>query len=411
MLAPIRLRHLALAGLLFCTNSSLAHGQSACGQLGVDCTHPSSSSGSSGGSASGANYPAVGEILGLPGSLKRAHEQAKAKKATALNEQGLAAYENGDWSAAEAFFKKASRLNPKSDVISANLAAAQRQIASAQYAQQQRAAAEQQRAAENLLKAQREQQQRIAAEQQRNAENLARARHEEEQRLAAEQQKAAEKLAADQMHPSIQDVSQSPTAAPSSGKLDFSEAQLTQGSQKCTFGTICNPENPNLTSRPAPGVGSDTKAGDQLLSAAATAKNHGDLTANFDVGGAPIAGSLNVPSPSAQTSAAAKLAAQIPIAAQKDEVVKQSMAYYQKLDNEKLDTQVKLAEVQKQIDEIWLFGKGDSTILNAQKSTLNNDLKRYGADQATTQAQIKERVLKIGLPWNESPAPAETPKP
>jgi hypothetical protein len=55
---------------------------------------------------------------------------------------------------------------------------------------------------------------------------------------------------------------------------------------------------PNLT--PAtPGVpGTDTKAGDQLLSAAATAKVNGDLTVNYDQGGAKGAGSLPVPTDS-----------------------------------------------------------------------------------------------------------------
>ena len=82
------------------------------------------------------------------------------------------------------------------------------------------------------------------------------------------------------------------------------------------------------------------------------------------------------------------------------------MAYYQKLDGEKIGTQTKLKEVQKQIDS----HAGDATILNAQKATLSNDLKRYEGDQDKTQAQIKERLVKIGVKWDESPAPAPSDK-
>jgi hypothetical protein len=45
-------------------------------------------------------------------------------------------------------------------------------------------------------------------------------------------------------------------------------------------------------------------------------------------------------------------------------------------------------------------------VLDAQKATLKNDLTHYEADQATTQEQIKKRLVEINLPWSESPAPA-----
>ena len=125
----------------------------------------------------------------------------------------------------------------------------------------------------------------------------------------------------------------------------------------------------------------------------------------FDNVGCRTPDTINIPRP-AQTPGAVELARHIPSPGQKDEVIRQSMAYYQKLDGEKIGTQTKLKEVQKQIDS----HAGDATILNAQKATLSNDLKRYEGDQDKTQAQIKERLVKIGVKWDESPAPAPSDK-
>lgn len=58
-------------------------------------------------------------------------------------------------------------------------------------------------------------------------------------------------------------------------------------------------QNTNTSAGPSTGLafigaGTVIKAGDQLMSAAATARNAGDLTVNYDVGGAAYAGSLPV---------------------------------------------------------------------------------------------------------------------
>jgi hypothetical protein len=62
--------------------------------------------------------------------------------------------------------------------------------------------------------------------------------------------------------------------------------------------------------------------------------------------------------------------------------------------------------VQQKIDS----GNGDTAELSGMKTTLTNDLNRYDADQATTQAQIKKRLLEINLPWNETATPAADAK-
>ena len=81
------------------------------------------------------------------------------------------------------------------------------------------------------------------------------------------------------------------------------------------------------------------------------------------------------------------------------------MAYYEKLDGRKIATQTKLAAVQKQIDS----GAGDAEVLKARQATLNNDLKRYVADQAKTQNQIKTQLKTIKVDWVESPPAAGAP--
>lgn len=73
------------------------------------------------------------------------------------------------------------------------------------------------------------------------------------------------------------------------------EDTKTGDTKKGQFGT--NVSDPKLVGRAAgpATVGTDTKAGDQLLSAAKTAEHGGDLTPNYDAGTAKAAGSLVFP--------------------------------------------------------------------------------------------------------------------
>jgi hypothetical protein len=156
---------------------------------------------------------------------------------------------------------------------------------------------------------------------------------------------------------------------------------------------------PHLKTAPVAVQGSDTKAGDQLLSAAAA---NGNLTPNYDAGGAKSAGSLKIPRVLGQTPGAVDLESHIPAAAKSDKEIQQSMAYYEKLDGRKLDALAKVAAVQKQIDS----GTGDANVLSAQKSTLDNEVKQYEADQQQTTSQIQKRLTTINVPWIESSSPA-----
>jgi hypothetical protein len=212
MVAAISFRHFVIGGALLLgvmSSSVVGHAQLP-PPPPTPCSSGGECNGGGGGSSSGGNYGgAIGEIVGLPGDLIRAHNKAKLKKATAVNEQGLAAYSSGDWAAAAAHFKKALQLNPKDGVIRANLAAAQTQLG---YAEARRMA-ERQSAAENLARAHRAQQQQ-QADRQKAAEAAAQAQREQAQRQQ-------DKIAADNIQRHTETFAHSLSAAPSPDGLDF----------------------------------------------------------------------------------------------------------------------------------------------------------------------------------------------
>jgi tetratricopeptide (TPR) repeat protein len=188
-------------------------------------------------------------------------------------------------------------------------------------------------------------------------------------------------------------------------------------SNKGLFGTTSNPANPQLdTSSSAPAVAVQS-ATDHLTSAAASsaaandsaisqekAKNEADCA--FGTAACAQATPIAINKVIGQSPGAAQLASHIPSAALKDTEIQQRLAYYERIDGKKLDTQSQLAAIQRQIDT----GGGDAAALNAQKATLNNYLKQYDADQADAQAKIKERLVAIKVPWNETPPPVNGTK-
>jgi tetratricopeptide (TPR) repeat protein len=108
------------------------------------------------------------------------------------------------------------------------------------------------------------------------------------------------RIAANNMEKIVRDYSQVSTPAHLTGALDFNsfnaaaDAPAGQGTEKGIFGThVAKPDN--LVPKVSPGtVGHDTKAGDQLKSAAAVAPAGplANLTPNYDGGTAKNAGSL-----------------------------------------------------------------------------------------------------------------------
>ncbi|MGH9568684.1 MAG: hypothetical protein ACRD4F_03545, partial [Candidatus Angelobacter sp.] len=182
------------------------------------------------------------------------------------------------------------------------------------------------------------------------------------------------------------------------------------------FGTPSNPSNPQLDFSAAPPAVAVQSAMDQLTSAAnsgtaaktATTNEAAATQANcaFNTEACAKTEPVYINKNAPQTPGAVELASHIKEAAKRDSQIQQSFAYYKQLDSEKMETQAKLAETQKKIDS----GSGDPAVLNAQKTTLTNDLNRYNADQANTEVQIKKRLVQINVPWDEAPAPKTDPK-
>lgn len=95
----------------------------------------------------------------------------------------------------------------------------------------------------------------------------------------------------------------------------------------------------------------------------------------------------------------------LPESAKKDPRIRQSVAFYEKLDKLKYDTVRKIEAVKKEQQT----GNGDPAVLEAKLGTLTHDLIRQESDQARAKETMKKRVKDMGFDWNESPpVPAAT---
>ena len=245
-------------------------------------------------------------------------EEVAARQANELNEQGLAAYKKGDWAAAEVFFRQSLENMSNAPVVRANLAYTQNHEGVDAYK------------AGNFAAALNYFQQAIAIlpvgdpGTQVIRDDVAAAQSKIDQAQHEKEQRQKDKIAANNMQQSIQNLAQTLNAAPSSGGLDFNDGKggttenagsvskgldfvdssvhlkdsvndpsLDHKTSRGLFGTkVANPGSTDLTPAGPVGVpGSDTKAGDQLLGAAASS----DLTTNYDRGGAKTAGALKMP--------------------------------------------------------------------------------------------------------------------
>jgi tetratricopeptide (TPR) repeat protein len=195
--------------------------------------------------------------------------------------------------------------------------------------------------------------------------------------------------------------------------LDFKAAEdpssIKGSSSPGLFGDpVAKPDLGPPLAAAAPAEGGDTRASAQLKAAARDGAAGGDLTPNYDIGGVRSAGELAIaPERLAQTPGAAELVAHIG-AGMQNQGIRNSVSYYQKLDGLKLDAQAQLAAVQQQLDH----GGGDAAALKAHKETLVTQIADYKVQQATTEAQIKQQMTAINIPWTETPAtaPAATAK-
>lgn len=333
------------------------------------------------------------------------------KKAYKLNDEGLAAYKKKDWATAAADFTKALKLNPRDDVIRANLAHTQLYQARAALAAGD-VAAERNYYRQALANdpASDPDHSTILAEAGGMIDAANTEANNEKQRVIQDAAAAAG------MKDSLSRMASSPPSdhgGTASSGLTFTDSVLDGPSdQKVARGALDSKvAKPNAIPAAAAAPVAVQRSIDQLSSmansgAAANAKGIAGETAktnsNCGADTAACAKFVPVSMPNDGPPSVAKLLEHIPGPARKDRLIQKSMAYYQHLEGLKNDTQARLAAIQRKIDG----GAGDATVLNAEKSTLNNDVKRYEAYQLNTQGEIKAQLLKIHMDWDESPAPA-----
>jgi hypothetical protein len=153
--------------------------------------------------------------------------------------------------------------------------------------------------------------------------------------------------------------------------------------------------------------GSGTDAGAQLKSverhsrdAQSQRKDSDKETARtgFDTPG-KASGNLVYPDKKKQQIPPSALDRQVPAAAQKDPQVQQSLAWYRKLDNLKVETTQKISAIKEQQKK----GTGDAAVLAAQLVTLTNQSKQIDNDQAKVTETVKKQVKNLGFNLVESP--------
>jgi hypothetical protein len=106
-----------------------AYGQSACAQLGVDCSHRGSSGSGSSRTSDEASRQRRQAWAEWRAEQKAQREAQHKQEAVKQNDKGNKAYTAGDWKMASDFYKKAQKLSPNDSVIRQNLKNAQDALA------------------------------------------------------------------------------------------------------------------------------------------------------------------------------------------------------------------------------------------------------------------------------------------
>jgi hypothetical protein len=250
----------------------------------------------------------IGKVLGVDQGPPPAAADPRAQQAYALNQQGIAAEVAQNWHAAETDFSQALALSPSDPHIRRNLGIS---YGGEGYDAFNRG---------DYTSAIGVYRQSLAYLPPDDAKNIATVNSyiaAAQGKIAEAQRQQQDRVTAAQMQQSIQGLAQSFTAAPASGGLDFSNgstqtasspglgfvhpgahlhdavADSSTGGDTTTgvFGEkVANPHLTSVRHRPA-GPDASTSAGDQALAAA----HSGDLTINYDVGGAQTAVHLRWP--------------------------------------------------------------------------------------------------------------------
>jgi tetratricopeptide (TPR) repeat protein len=85
-----------------------------------------------------------------------------------------------------------------------------------------------------------------------------------------------------------------------------------------------------------------------------------------------------------------------------DSVIQTGIAWYSREQSQKIETQRRIADIQKQIDN----KQGDPGILKIEQTQYTNELATIQQNQKTAEDAIKKQLITLDLPWIEQP---ETP--
>jgi tetratricopeptide (TPR) repeat protein len=243
--------------------------------------------GSCGGGCGPCSSPSPGRVEREPRGPTQAEiaDQAKRERAAAIFNSAIAAWDRQDYATARSFFSQYLELYPKNEVVRNNVALADNALGVDAYnrgdyvsalALFQNAAATQQHL-------------KHPSHTDRVQENIGLA----QKGLSVEKQEEDNRNASKTIQGIVDGLPKASALASTTSNLgfnDFGGASAT--TTKGAFGS--NVADPKLVGGGAgpSKAGTDTNAGDQLVSAAEAGKHGGDLTPNYDKGTALSAGSL-----------------------------------------------------------------------------------------------------------------------
>lgn len=172
-------------------------------------------------------------------------------------------------------------------------------------------------------------------------------------------------------------------------------------------GGVVAPADAGLAKHDAPPPGTNVGAMDQLRSVAqhsgqaATSASKGGSSLGIDTAGRAATGA-GAAAGTVPPRTAPAFVARLPAQAKADPQVKQSLAWYQKVDALKADAELRLTALKKAP-----AATGDA-VAAAKLATVANEIKRHDADLAAAKTAMAKRVKYLGFEWEEAP-PAPPP--
>jgi len=214
--------------------------------------------------------------------------------------------------------------------------------------------------------------------------------------LSLEQQNEDNKNASSKIQGIVDNFSKSDAQLSTPSKLTFDDfgGSAPANTTKSAFGSnVANPKLEASPTQPAK-VGSNTKSGDQLMSAANTAKHDGDLTANYDAGTATSAGSLVFQKSSIDLSTYSERARKDP----------QVIAALMELDS----LQAKRSQLERERDE--LVKQRNAAVDKAAMDKATAELDRKEKEYQDNVAVISQKSKDLEKRHREIDAEVEAPK-